>query len=125
MKSREAQEQAVVISWCEMQKSKYPELDMIFSIPNGGYRNKIEAHNLKLQGVKSGVPDIMLAYPSKPFAGLFIEMKWGKNKPTKNQEDWIKRLSAVGYRCEVCYSAEEAIAVIKEYLGIRGKNRND
>ena len=43
MKSREAQEQAVVISWCEMQKSKYPELDMIFSIPNGGYRNKIEA----------------------------------------------------------------------------------
>ena len=28
MKSREAQEQAVVISWCEMQKSKYPELDM-------------------------------------------------------------------------------------------------
>ena len=47
MKSREAQEQAVVISWCEMQKSKYPELDMIFSIPNGGYRNKIEASNLK------------------------------------------------------------------------------
>ena len=119
MKSREAQEQTMLISWCKMQENIYPALKNIYAIPNGGYRNKIEAHNLKLQGVKSGVPDIMLAYPSKPFAGLFIEMKWGKNKPTKNQEEWIKRLSTVGYRCEVCYSAEEAIAVIKEYLGIK------
>lgn len=120
MKSREAQEQAVVISWCKMQENVYPSLKNIYAIPNGGYRNKIEAHNLKLQGVKSGVPDLHLAYPSGFYNGLYIEMKWGKNKPTKNQEDWIKRLSAVGYKCEVCWSSEEAIAVIKNYLGIRG-----
>lgn len=120
MKSREAQEQAVVISWCKMQENVYPSLKNIYAIPNGGYRNKIEAKNLKLQGVKSGVPDLHLAYPSGCYYGLYIEMKWGKNKPTENQEDWIKRLSAVGYKCEVCWSSEEAIAVIKNYLGIRG-----
>ena len=119
MKSREAQEQAVVISWCEMQKSKYPELDMIFSIPNGGYRNKIEASNLKKTGVKSGVPDLMLAVPKNNYYGLFIEMKWGKNKCTPNQNKWILRLSKLGYKVKVCYSSIEAIDTIKEYLGIK------
>ena len=118
MKSREAQEQAVVISWCEMQKSKYPELDMIFSIPNGGYRNKIEASNLKKTGVKSGVPDLMLAVPKDNYHGLFIEMKWGKNKCTPNQNKWILKLSKLDYEVKVCYSSMEAIDAIKNYLDI-------
>ncbi len=118
MRSREAQEQAVVISWCKMQEKKYPPLKLIYAIPNGGYRNKIEAYNLKLQGVKAGVPDLFLSCPNSFYHGLYIEMKWGKNKPTENQEDWIKRLSTVGYKCEVCWSSEEAIEVIKNYLGI-------
>ena len=112
MKSREAQEQAIVIQWCKMQEN-------IYASPNGGYRNKVEAYNLKLQGVKSGVPDLFLSYPSKPFCGFYIEMKWGKNKTTENQNDWIKRLSAVGYKCSVCYSSDEAIGEIKKYLGIK------
>lgn len=119
MRSREAQEQAVVISWCKMQENKYPALKNIYAIPNGGYRNKIEAKNLKLQGVKSGVPDLHLAYPNSFYHGLYIEMKWGKNKPTQNQEAWINGLSVAGYKCEVCWSSKEAIAVIKDYLGIR------
>ena len=118
MKSREAQEQAIVISWCEMQKSIYPELHMIFSIPNGGYRNKIEAVNLKKTGVKSGVPDLMLAVPKGNYHGLFIEMKWGQNKCTPNQKKWILRLSKLGYKVKVCYSSVEAISTIKEYLEI-------
>lgn len=119
MKSREAQEQTVVISWCRMQENIYPALKNIYAIPNGGYRNKIEAANLKRQGVKSGVPDLHLAYPNKNHHGLYIEMKWGKNTPTENQEEWIKGLSAAGYKCEVCWSSEEAIQVIKDYLNIK------
>lgn len=120
MKSREAQEQAVVISWCKMQENKYPSLKNIYAIPNGGYRNKLEASNLKKQGVKSGVPDLHLAYPSGCYHGLYIEMKWGRNKPTPNQNDWIDRLTKARYQVEVCWSSEEAINVIKRYLGIRG-----
>ena len=119
MKSREAKEQAVVISWCEMQKNKYPELSMIYHCPNGGYRNKIEAANLKRQGVKSGVPDLFLPVPRKNKHGLFIEMKWGNNKCTPNQNKWILKLSKLDYEVKVCYSSMEAIDTIKEYLGMK------
>lgn len=119
MKSREAQEQALVISWAKMQEKKYPALQNLFHIPNGGHRNKLEAYNLKLQGVKAGVPDLMLAYPSKEYSGLFIEMKWGKNTPNKNQVKWLENLYNAGYQVKVCWSSEEAISTIKNYLEIR------
>lgn len=119
MKSSEAKEQEVLISWCEMQKKKYPVLDLIFHVPNGGYRNKFEAANLKRQGVKAGVPDIFLPVPNKKYHGLFIEMKWGKNTCSHNQKEWILKLSEQGYKVNVCYSSLEAIEVIKEYLGIK------
>ena len=118
MKSREAQEQAVVISWCEMQKNKYPELSMIYHCPNGGYRHKIEAANLKRQGVKSGVPHLFLKKKKKNKHGLFIEMKWGNNKCTPNQNKWILKLSKLDYEVKVCYSSMEAIDAIKNYLDI-------
>lgn len=118
MKSREAQEQATLIKWCEWNKKRYPALDLIFHIPNGGYRNKIEAANLKRQGVKAGVPDLFMAVPNKKYHGLFIEMKWGNGKCSHNQKEWILKLSEQGYKVNVCYSSLEAIEVIKEYLGI-------
>ena len=119
MKSKEAQEQSILIHWCKMQENIYPALKLIYAIPNGGYRNKIEAKNLKLQGVKAGVPDLFLSFPVDMYHGLYIEMKYGKNKPTEHQEEWIKRLEAVGYKCVVCYSATEGIEAIKKYLHIK------
>ena len=93
-----------------------PECKYLFHVPNGGSRNAIEAKNLKRQGVKSGVPDLFLPLPNKTYHGLFIEMKYGKNKPTQNQKEWIKYLNYVGYLAVVCYSAEEAINIIKKYI---------
>lgn len=119
MRSREAQEQAIVIQWCKMQEKKYPQLFNIFAIPNGGYRNKVEARNLKMQGVKAGVLDLFLSYPSKKYHGLYIEMKYGKNKLTNNQKEWIFRLEQADYKCSVCYSSQEAIQEIKNYLEIK------
>lgn len=119
MKSREAQEQCVVISWANMQKNKYPELDLIFHIPNGGSRNFKEAMNLKRQGVKAGVMDLFLPVARKSKHGLWIEMKWDKNKLTQQQKKWYFSMIDQGYEVEVCYSADEAIQVIKDYLNIK------
>ena len=33
-------------------------------------------------GVKAGVPDLCLPVPMNGYAGLYIEMKYGSNKPT-------------------------------------------
>lgn len=119
MKSREAQEQATVIQWCNLQSKKYRELDLIYHCPNGGKRNKREAHNLKLEGVKAGVPDLFLPVARNGKHGLYIEMKWGKNTCTEKQVGWLRRLRHQGYEAVVAYGADEAIQVIKDYLNIK------
>ena len=90
--------------------------DLLFSIPNGGKRGKATAAILSREGVQKGVPDLFLAVPRAPFNGLFIEMKWGKNKPSLEQVAMIERLKSQGYACELCYSFDEFRAIIAEYL---------
>lgn len=115
-KRSEATEQEALIQWCGYQQGKYPELKLIYHIPNGGSRNTLEAANLKRQGVKAGVPDLCLPVARKGFHGLYIEMKYGKNKTTENQKKWLEALEFQGYYTVVCYGAEEAQKVILEYL---------
>lgn len=116
MKKKETEEQAVLIQWANMMCNTYKELELLYHIPNGGSRNRIEAVNLKRQGVKSGVPDLCLPSPKGKYAGMYIEMKVGKNKPSENQEKWLERLSEQGYYTTVCYGFEEAKNEILKYL---------
>ena len=118
MKQTEHLEQVKLFQWAKAQSSKYAQLTMMFAIPNGGQRNIVTATKLKAEGVKSGVPDIFLAYPSSQAHGLFIEMKSPKGKVSENQCEWIGALSASGYMCVVCYSFDEAKKAICEYLQI-------
>jgi hypothetical protein len=90
-----------------------------YAIPNGGTRNYLEAVNLKKQGVKAGVPDICIALPNKTHHGLYIEFKWGKNKTTQDQSEWLARLAKNYYMVSVCYTIDEAIDITTAYL----KNR--
>lgn len=87
-----------------------------FAIPNGGSRHPAEAVNLKKEGVKAGVPDIMIPIPRGKYHGLFIEMKYGKNKPTEKQKEWINLLNDLGYKAVVCYGFESAREVVDDYL---------
>lgn len=93
--------------------------EYLFAIPNGGSRHKIEAYNLQLQGVKAGVPDICLAYPTKVYPGLYIELKRREKANaviSPEQKTWVKRLRKVGYCAVVCYGWESAWDVIIRYL---------
>ena len=115
--------QAALFKWAAMESARKPALSNLFAVPNGGKRNVREATRLKSQGVKAGVPDLFLAYPSARFAGFFIELKRpivkGESRPSvsKEQADWLKRLSEAGYRAQVCYGWLEAREAINEYLG--------
>jgi len=90
--------------------------DLSFSIPNAGRRSKITGYLMRLEGMKAGVPDIFIAFPSSPFHGLFIEMKEKGRKPEPAQIIMMERLTAQGYKCAVCYTWEEAKNVIITYL---------
>lgn len=50
----EAQEQMTLFSWAAMQSGKYPELNLLYHVPNGGSRHKAEAGRLRAGGRESG-----------------------------------------------------------------------
>jgi hypothetical protein len=91
----------------------------LYHIPNGGSRNKIEAKNLKAQGVKSGVSDYFLSYPHNGKPGLYIELKRrdrGVCSLTEEQAQWLAASERLGYATKVVYGADEAIKAVEDYL---------
>ena len=119
----ESEEQQLIFQWAAVMESRVPELKLLHHIPNGGYRARATAARMKLEGVKAGVPDICLPVPRKSCCGLYIELKKRdhSNRPSKNQDWWIDQLKGQGYHVCVAYGSDEAIAVIREYLGIESE----
>jgi len=110
--------QAALISWSETPEAltKYPMLRWLFAVPNGGKRSLKTASLLKQTGVKPGVPDLMLLYPRGGHNGLIIEMKYGRNKPSKEQKEFMEHHVELDYRCVVCWTWIDAKEQIIAYL---------
>lgn len=114
--SPESSEQVSLFEWCEYSLGKYPQLSLLFHVPNGGFRSAATAGRMKAEGVKAGVPDLCLPVARGGYHGLFIEMKAGKNKPTELQKKWLTDLQEQGYLTAVCYGWEEAARLLTDYL---------
>ena len=116
----EADEQRALFRWAAYSRAKYPALDMMYHIPNGGSRNAIEAKHLQEQGVKPGVPDICLPVPNAMYTALYIELKRReRGKVSDAQRGWIAALNRVGCRAVVCRGWDEAREEIERYLATR------
>ena len=118
-------EQIAVIQWATYQMNVYPELKWLHHCPNGGSRNRNEAVKLKQMGVKAGVSDLCLPYPKGIYCGLYIEMKFGDNRQQASQKEFLADMAEAGHFVATCYSAEEAIEVIKKYLSLNSWRMND
>lgn len=122
-------EQITVINWSQYQINTHPELALLHHCPNGGSRNKAEAVKLKQMGVLAGVPDLHLPVPKGIYCGLYIEMKYGDGRILPSQKEFLKTAASHGNFCAVCYTAEEAIEIIQEYVNLKaidtggGENR--
>lgn len=125
----EHQEQSLVARWASLNDRRFPELRLLFAVPNGGDRHRAVAALLKAEGVKKGVPDLHLPVPRCGYASLFIEMKrraprqtktkglqFDLTRPTAEQLEWHARLRAEGNAVVVCWTAEEAQAVLESYV---------
>jgi VRR-NUC domain len=122
----EHQEQCLVIDWCNAHLDLDPRLELIFAIPNGLWaKNKGVALKAKAEGLKKGVPDLLLPIASKGWHGLFIEMKKLTGSSTSTaQKQWHTDLREQGYAVELCKGRAQAIAAIVAYLelgAIEGK----
>ncbi len=110
-------EQMQLFEWALWQSRKYPELELMYHIPNGGGRSKAEAGRFKAMGVKAGVPDIFLSCARGGYHGMYIELKrvrGGRVEPA--QRRWLELLAEQGYYCVVCRGMEAAVAEIVRYL---------
>ena len=113
-------EQAALFEWAALQSGAYPELRLLYHIPNGGYRNLLEAAHLKALGVKAGLPDIHLPVARGGFHGLYIELKRPKGgRTTKEQREWLDALKEQGYLAAICPGCGEAAALLLEYLKLK------
>lgn len=117
--------QAAVFCWAGANLDRYPQLKWMYAIPNGGYRNPIEAQKLKATGTRSGVPDIFLPTAKNGtyvYHGLYIEMKHEKYRNRKlggcseSQINFIDYLTSADYYVVICYHWIGAVEMIKKYL---------
>lgn len=114
---REGQEQAALMREVEL---RYPEaFKLIYHVPNGGHRHKLVAIKLKEQGVKPGVPDLVLPMARAGYFGLYIEFK---AKPpfdaavSASQDAYIQALIDQGYLAVVCRGHIDALECLRAYL---------
>lgn len=112
----EEEEQAFVISWCEVMESRWPELSLMHHIPNGGKRGKAEAARFKRQGVKAGVSDLFLPVARCGYHGLYIEMKAMDGEVSGKQEWFLAAVREQGYFGAVCFGGGEAVELIQRYM---------
>jgi hypothetical protein len=108
--------QKAFFQWVNIAKNQYPELNLMYSIPNGGKRNIQTAIKLKAEGVKSGVPDVALPIMRGGFIGLFIEFKKPKETLTENQKNFIEKAIKEKNALAVAFSFEQAKAITENFL---------
>ena len=119
----EHQSQSAVIAWWQLACHGYglPPF-ALYAVPNAARRSFALAARMKAEGMRAGIPDLCLARPrykgnAMRYAGLYVEMKRkGTGTVSDAQGAVLDYLRTSGYAAMVCYSADEAIEVIKEYL---------
>jgi len=114
---REGLEQAALIKELELRLPAVAAL--IYHVPNGGHRHKLVAIKLKGQGVKAGVPDLVLPMARGGYFGMYLEFKAtppGAAPVSASQHAWIRRLNEQGYLAIVCRGHFDAMEQIRAYL---------
>lgn len=120
-KGSEHAHQCALMQWIAIEGGNWPDLDLMFAVPNGGDRSMSVAAAMKAEGVKRGVPDLCLPVPRGHYAGLWIEMKKpGEERKadggrSEHQIKWHKRLVKQGYAVVTCYGWTAVVKTLQLY----------
>ena len=114
MRHIESNTQIACVRWFRFQ---FPDMARsLFSVPNGGARDRITGAIMKAEGVVAGVADLILLIPNGNHHGLCIEMKTKRGYQSDSQKEWEKEVNSHGYDYAVVRSLEEFQKVIWEYM---------
>lgn len=91
-------------------------------VPNEGHGRRgkegaIRGARLRAEGLKSGVPDVLIFDKnSRPGSvGLAIELKRQKGgRVSEDQKRWLEELEKRGWVCKVCKGFDEVHQILKE-----------
>ncbi len=115
--------QSAFFCWASQRVGLEPKLKLLFAVPNGGTRGSdpksraIAGAMLKAEGVKTGVPDIILPVARRGYHGLYIELKkLEKWSTSAAQKAWREDLTAEGYLSALCLGWQQAVDCVKWYL---------
>lgn len=108
--------QAEFISLMRYYTEDYPLLGLIYAIPNGGKRGKVEGMKLKTEGVLAGIPDTCLPIPNGTYGALYLEFKTEKGKLSDKQKEVIPLLEQAYNKVVVVRTAKDAIEEVGKYL---------
>lgn len=114
MRHVESRIQINCVTWFRLQYPKYARL--LFAVPNGGARGRVEAGIMKAEGVMAGVADLLLLVPTNQHHGLCIEMKTTKGRQMESQKAWQEAVEGQGYKYIVCRSFDDFMEQIGAYL---------
>lgn len=99
----------------EYLKIRYPET-LAIHVPNEGKRSPFAQYKFKYLGGMQGIPDVIVFKQTSTYAGLAIELKVAPNKPTKNQTEFLDRLSDSGWYATWVNSFDQAKDIIDQYF---------
>lgn len=119
-KARQPSEHSIQSRFIQgLERIPHPAVRLTYAIVNQavGGRYARQAY-FAAEGLRAGLPDLHLPYPTRQHPGLWIEFKRPGERPRPNQLSWHEALRSCGHRVEVCHSAEEGWRVVCEYLGV-------
>jgi hypothetical protein len=126
-KQRKTLEDQIHVMVCDYLRLKYPHV--IFTTESSGIRLSIgAAKKLKKKRSCSGLPDLLIFYPSGEYSGLFIEIKQKESDVFNKkgvlrclphileQYSIIMRLKALGYCAEFGFGFDDCRQIIDNYM---------
>ncbi len=98
--------------------------DLYVKNDNEGKRTPAQGFQAKRMGLRPGASDLFIAYPTKSYSGLWLEVKRDKRYTPSEmatdswiaQQVFIETMKRVGYQAQVCYGWVDGVRIITEYL---------
>ena len=119
----ESKVQHICVCWF---RQTFPHVgNLLFAVPNGGWRGSRAGAMMVYEGQVKGVADLILLYPSGGKSSLCIEMKVPKRKngrrvgtQSEEQIKWQILVERYGSTYVVCHGLLEFINAVCTYLRI-------
>ncbi len=118
----ESKIQHICVAWFRLT---FPNVrNLLFSVPNGGWRGGRSGATMVYEGQVKGVADLILLYPAGGKSALCIEMKVPKRKGSRTgyqsdeQKAWQRLVERHGATYVVCHGLIEFITAVCAYIGV-------